>query len=68
MRFGQQLATDNRRASQCINAKAETLEQRATFREAFQQRRCVVPADGFYEWPAPKASANLYGFTRALAT
>jgi putative SOS response-associated peptidase YedK len=48
-------ATDNRRASQCINAKAETLEQRATFREAFQQRRCVVPADGFYEWTGPKA-------------
>jgi putative SOS response-associated peptidase YedK len=43
-------ARDNRRASQCINAKAETLEQRASFREAFEQRRCVVPADGFYEW------------------
>ena len=43
-------ATDNGRASQCINAKCETLEQRASFREAFQQRRCVVPADGFYEW------------------
>jgi putative SOS response-associated peptidase YedK len=48
-------ATDNHRASQCINAKAETLEQRASFREAFQQRRCVVPADGFFEWvPGPK--------------
>jgi putative SOS response-associated peptidase YedK len=45
---------DNRRASQCIIAKAETLEQRATFREAFQQRRFVVPADGFYEWTGPK--------------
>ena len=43
-------AKDNRRASQCINAKAETLEQWPTFREAFQQRRCVVPGDGFYEW------------------
>src|SRR6266478_6135590 len=47
-------ARDNRRASQCINAKAETLEQRSTFREAFQQRRCVVPADGYYEWTGPK--------------
>src|SRR5271169_4501172 len=50
-------ATDNRRASQCISARAETLEQRATFREAIQQRRCVVPADGFYEWTGPRASA-----------
>src|SRR5260370_20680780 len=47
-------AKDNSRASQCINAKAETLEQRPTFSEAFQQRRCVVPADGFYEWTGPK--------------
>jgi putative SOS response-associated peptidase YedK len=48
-------ARDNSRASQCINAKAETLEQRVTFREAFLQRRCVIPADGFYEWTGPKA-------------
>jgi len=48
-------ASDNTRASQCINAKAETLEQRASFREAFQQRRCVVPADAFYEWTGPKS-------------
>src|SRR5713101_5327561 len=45
-------ATDNSRASQCINAKAETLEP--TFSETLQQRRCVVPADGFYEWTGPK--------------
>jgi hypothetical protein len=31
-------ATDNRRASQCINVEAETLEERATFREALQQQ------------------------------
>jgi putative SOS response-associated peptidase YedK len=47
-------ATNNRRASQCINAKAETLELRMSFREAFQQRRCVVPVDGFYEYTGPK--------------
>jgi putative SOS response-associated peptidase YedK len=48
-------AKDNSRASQCINAKAESLEQRASFREAFQQHRCVVAADGWYEWTGPKS-------------
>src|SRR6266851_3830615 len=48
-------ARDDSRGGQCINAKAETLEQRPSFSEAFQQRRCIVPADGFYEWTGPKA-------------
>ena len=33
-----------------FNAKAETLHKSSTFREPFQQRRCVVPITGFYEW------------------
>lgn len=33
-----------------INAKAETLTARPMFRESFQHRRCLIPADGFYEW------------------
>ena len=33
-----------------INAKAETLEERAIWRRPFQKFRCLVPADGFYEW------------------
>jgi putative SOS response-associated peptidase YedK len=38
----------------CINAKAETIDSLPSFREAFEKRRCVMPADGFYEWRGPK--------------
>jgi putative SOS response-associated peptidase YedK len=33
-----------------INAKAETVATAPAFREAFKGRRCLVPADAFYEW------------------
>jgi putative SOS response-associated peptidase YedK len=47
-------AKDRSRAAQCINAMAETVEAKPSFREAFQKRRCIVPADGFYEWRGGK--------------
>lgn len=33
-----------------INARAETVASQPAFRESFEQRRCLIPADGFYEW------------------
>lgn len=38
------------KASQPINARVETVATSGYFRAAFQKRRCIVPADGWYEW------------------
>lgn len=35
-----------------INAKAETINEKPSFRESFKRRRCLIVADGFYEWKA----------------
>jgi putative SOS response-associated peptidase YedK len=58
-------ATDRKRAAAQINARAETLATRAAFKEAFQKRRCVVPADGFFEWTGPKTARRPVWFHRA---
>jgi putative SOS response-associated peptidase YedK len=41
---------DPSRASRMINARSETLPEKPSFRQAFRKRRCLILADGYYEW------------------
>lgn len=47
-----------------INARAEGIEKRPAFRDAFLHRRCLVPADGFFEWTGPKEHRQPWWFHR----
>src|SRR5712675_2626602 len=48
-----------------INAKAEGIESKPAFREAFQRRRCLVPVDNFYEWKKTATGKQPYAIALA---
>lgn len=56
---------DPAHAKRPINAQAEMVATSEMFRSAFARRRCLVPADAFYEWKAVKRSKQPYAIARA---
>lgn len=57
-------AKDNKNAAKQINARAETVAARPAYRAAFKHRRCIIPADGFYEWSGDKKARMPFRFHR----
>ncbi len=57
-------AKDLKSAKPLINARGETVREKPSFRQAFRSGRCVILADGFYEWKRDNGSAKIPYFFR----
>jgi putative SOS response-associated peptidase YedK len=55
-------AKDAKGAARQINARSESALSRPAFREAFEKRRCAVPADGFFEWAGAKEARRPFWY------
>jgi putative SOS response-associated peptidase YedK len=55
-------AKDPKIGYKMINARSEGIESKPSFRHAFRQRRCLILADGFYEWKKTKGGKQPYRF------
>src|SRR5208337_2423841 len=56
---------DSKTAYKMINARAETVADMPAFRDPFRSRRCLVPADGFYEWTKQGKQKSPFCFSMA---
>lgn len=65
MRWGFEPASGRSEKGGWINARSESVMRRASFEEAFRRRRCLVPADGFYEWRREHGAKIPYWFHRS---
>jgi putative SOS response-associated peptidase YedK len=57
-------AKDRKIAWRCINARGETVKTQPAFRDAYVRRRCLVPADAFYEWKKVGKAKQPYAIAR----
>lgn len=56
-------AKDEKIGYRTINARAETVAEKPSFRSAFKRRRCLIAADGYYEWKKLKGEKQPYRIT-----